>query len=106
MTKESGCTATLARVYADQGHYRQAMDIYRVLIRENPEREDYQEALKDLEERPTRHASHPGGEMENHGARTIDDLVPLFEQWLDLLLQHQRHRILKKIKKCLSRHPR
>ena len=41
-------TATMARVYADQGRYDEAAQIYRYLLDQNPDRTDLQQALNDV----------------------------------------------------------
>ena len=38
-------TATMARVYAEQGHWDKSAEIYRYLLKQEPERVDYLEAL-------------------------------------------------------------
>jgi len=38
-------TVTMARVYADQGHYEDAARIYRHLLDQTPDRSDLKEAL-------------------------------------------------------------
>ena len=38
-------TVTMARVYADQGHYAEAARIYRHLLDQTPDRSDLREAL-------------------------------------------------------------
>ena len=41
-------TVTMARVYADQGHYEDAARIYRHLLDQTPDRSDLKEALDDV----------------------------------------------------------
>jgi cytochrome c-type biogenesis protein CcmH/NrfG len=41
-------TGTMAKVYADQGHWDKTAEIYRHLLRLEPERIDYLEALAEL----------------------------------------------------------
>ena len=38
-------TATMAKLYADQGYWRKAAETYRHLVQEHPHRQDYKDAL-------------------------------------------------------------
>jgi pentatricopeptide repeat protein len=78
-------TATMARVYAQQGHYEKAADIYRHLLKREPDRRDLLEALADTEEK-----------LSNQGPKTDADLVPALRKWIRLLLQYRHLRQLKK----------
>ena len=42
-------TATMAKLYADQGYWRKAADIYRHLVHQNPYRQDFKDALASAE---------------------------------------------------------
>ncbi|MFZ0131956.1 MAG: hypothetical protein WAK95_05390 [Desulfobacterales bacterium] len=42
-------TATMAKIYAGQGHYDLAAEIYRHLLRENPDRREWADALGTIE---------------------------------------------------------
>ena len=42
-------TATMAKVYADQGHTEKAIEIYKFILDRDPERSDIREALESLE---------------------------------------------------------
>ena len=46
-------TATMAKLYADQGYWRKAADIYRRLLESEPHRLDLKDALSDIEEKMT-----------------------------------------------------
>ena len=37
-------TETMAKVYAEQGHWAKAVEIYRILVADEPERQDYADA--------------------------------------------------------------
>ena len=56
-------TATMAEIYAKQGHLAQAMDIYRKLIQKHPEQVKYQARLTQLEdqEKTARPETEPAG---------------------------------------------
>ena len=79
-------TATMAGVYAQQGHFEKAVEIYRFLLEREPNRQDIADALAELEKR-----------IEKEGAKTDKDLVPLFRKWVRLVLEFNR---LQKLKKC------
>jgi hypothetical protein len=66
-------TATMARVYAQQGYLLQAARIYRRLLREAPQREDLKAALTDIE---SRMAAQKGPSRRELGA--------LLREWADL----------------------
>ena len=83
-------TATMAKVFADQGYFEKAVKIYRYLLENEPGRQDLIKALADVEQKLS--VKHPKG---------IAHLVPLFEQWLDLLLRYNRLQKLKKLHRRL-----
>jgi len=69
-------TVTMARVYAEQGNLEEAKRVYRYLLEKEPGHRDLVEALEDLEAR---------------GRNTqIEDLLPLFRQWMDLVFRYNR----------------
>jgi hypothetical protein len=84
MGKDPRGTVTLARLYAQQGHWGEAAEIYRGLLRENPGRDDLREALADAERRRSR--------------RTPEEVVPLLREWIDLLFRCDRLRRLRRLK--------
>ena len=86
-------TVTMARVYASQGHGKKAIEIYQHLLKEEPDRKDLAEALADLENRMAGVAGTEGKKLE--------DLIPLYREWIDLLFRHDRLQKLKKLKNRL-----
>jgi len=80
-------TATLAKVFAEQGHWEKAAEIYRNLLQHDPEREDLARALAEAE-----------AGMHAAGRKLSQDLVPLFREWIDLLLNYDRLRKLRRFK--------
>ena len=84
-------TATMAGIYADQGHYEKAADIYRFLLKQDPTRKDIAAALGAIEKKQSREKSH----------RT-ECLVSLLEEWITLIFRYNRLQELEKIKKCLN----
>ncbi len=76
-------TLTMAKVYEDQGNDKEALRILKHLISEEPERTDVISAINRIKKRTA-----PASEKQ---------LARLFEEWVDLLLTHQRIRRLKQM---------
>ena len=72
----------MAIVYADQGNLLKAAEIYRYLLKSEPEQIDLKDALAEIERRLNK--------------KSPEDLIRLFNRWIDLLLMH--HNIQKLIK--------
>ncbi len=83
-------TETMANVYAQQGHWSRVADIYRHLLAAEPERLDYADALAEAEAR-----------MQDSGRKLPEQLVPLFREWIELLLKTEELNRLKKLKNRL-----
>ena len=81
-------TLTMAQVYAGQGHWQKAVEIYRHLLLEEPEREDLREGLKAAEEA-----------LVEQGVRKLDELSPLLQTWLKLQTRYHHLKKLKNIKR-------
>jgi tetratricopeptide (TPR) repeat protein len=81
-------TGTMAKVYASQGHWDKAAEIYRHLLRMEPERTDYLEALAEAERMLSASGKRPG-----------EDLEPLFHQWIDLMLKYKNLQKLRRLKR-------
>lgn len=79
-------TLTMARLLAEQGHWQEAADIYRHLVRENPGREELSAALVEAERR-----------LREPSPKTAADLDPLFEEWIGLVFKAQRMRRLRQL---------
>jgi len=84
-------TETMAEVYADQGHWEKVVEIYRHLLAIEPERLEYADALAEAENRMRTSRKAP------------EQLVPLFQEWIDLLFKYEKLRKLKKL--IRGRHP-
>jgi hypothetical protein len=80
-------TATMAKVYVDQGHWAKAAEIYRYLLKQEPEREDYLEALAGVEKN-----------LISSGQKPAERLAPLFHQLFDLMLRLKNLQKLRKLK--------
>ena len=80
-------TVTMAKVYAGQGHWDKAAEIYRYLLRMEPERTDYLEALAEAER------------MLKTSSQAVEDLASLFHQWIDLMLKYKNLQKLRRLKR-------
>ena len=83
-------TETMAGVYADQGHWAKAVEIYRHLVELEPQRQDLFDALE-----------HARQKMGEHPDTSPEELVPLFRQWIELLLQKEKLERLRKLRRKL-----
>ena len=91
MPVENGLkTAIMARIFTQQGHYRRAADIYRFLLRQDPNRKDLLEELADVERL-----------LEKKNAESGTHLGALFEEWITLLLRYRQVKQLERLKKDL-----
>ncbi len=77
-------TKTMAKVYADQGYFEKAAEVYRYLLKQDPERQDIVEALAEVEIKLSEKAP--------------DKLALLFGEWIDLAVKYNSLQKLKKIK--------
>ena len=84
-------TETMAKIYVDQGYLEKAAEVYRHLLTVEPEREDLAEALARIEDK-----------MSADGRKRTTDLVPLLEEWIELLLRYNNLRKLKKLKERIN----
>ena len=72
-------TATMAKVYASQGYLEKSAEIYRHLLKNEPDREEYHKALNEVE-----------NGLKEIGRPESKDLVLLFSEWFELLLKHKK----------------
>ena len=79
-------TETMAGIYANQGHYGKAIDIYRRLLEQHPDRTDLKDKLRRIE-------TQKKYEDENR-------LADKFSEWLDLLMKRKKLDALKQLKKA------
>jgi len=88
MSKEIGIyTETMAKVYALQGHWGKAAEIYRHLLSETPARKDLADALAEAEKK----------KLEDL-PKNPDQLVPLFREWIELLFRCAKLQKLRNLK--------
>ena len=80
-------TRTMAKVYADQGNLLKAAEIYRYLLKSEPEQIDLKDALAEIERRLNK--------------KSPEDLIRLFNRWIDLLLKYHNVQQLMKLRNYL-----
>ncbi len=83
-------TATMAKVYVQQGHYNKAAEIYRHILSNEPERQDIAMELSMVEQRLA--------EIESEADSRENDLVFLFQKWFQMAAKYRRIETLKKLK--------
>jgi tetratricopeptide (TPR) repeat protein len=83
-------TETMAKVYADQGHWARAVEIYQHLVQAAPQRQDLIAALEYARQK-----------REEQPDTRPEELVPLFREWIELLLQQEKLEKLKKLRRKL-----
>jgi predicted Zn-dependent protease len=84
-------TMTLARVFAEQGHWEKSVEIYQNLLRQDPDRPDAAQALAEAQ-----------AALAAAGPASARALAPLLQEWIDLLLKHDRLRKLRRLKARVS----
>jgi hypothetical protein len=84
-------TATMAKIYAGQGHYDMAADIYRHLLRQDPERRDWADALTQIEVKLAAQA-------ENR----FRDPAGRLAEWVGLMLSYRRLLDLRNIRRQVA----
>ena len=96
MTNSEFHTATMARVYAQQGHYQKAADIYRHILLKEPDRKEIVDALSMIEKQLADVESESKPDLQEK------DLVHLFHEWFQMAIGHGRIERLKKLKQQFS----
>jgi hypothetical protein len=88
MTKDIGIyTETMAKVYATQGHWEKAAEIYRHLLSEAPARKEIADALAEVEKKILRDSP-----------KDPEQLVPLFREWIQLMIRSENLKKLRSLK--------
>ena len=91
MSRDVGIyTETMAKVYASQGHWAKAAEIYRHLLTEAPARKDFSDALAKAEKK-----------ISNDSHKNPEQLVPLFREWIELLFRHDKLQKLRNLRRQL-----
>ena len=77
MTLSPDCyTATMARIFTEQGYQRKAAEIYRYLLAHAPERADLRDALASLERR-----------IAEQPAPSRKDMEMMLRDWAEMIKQ-------------------
>jgi hypothetical protein len=88
MNDEVFYTRTMAKVHTEQGNLGKAAEIYKYLLKQEPDRQDLINALS---------------EIENKGFdKDLENLFMLFSEWIDLLLKYNNLQRLKKLKSYIG----
>ena len=88
MSKEIGIyTETMAKVYAAQGHWEKAAEIYRHLLSGAPARNDFADALAEAEKK-----------IPKDSHKNPEQLVHLFREWIELLFRRENLKKLRNLK--------
>ena len=88
MSKEIGIyTETMAKVYAAQGHWEKAAEIYRHLLIGAPARKDFADALAEAEKK-----------IPKDSHKNFEQLVILFREWIELLFRREKLQKLRNLK--------
>ena len=80
-------TKTMAKVYADQGYLSKAAEIYRLLLKQEPDRKDLIDELSKIKKKLSE--------------KTPSDPVLLLSKWIDLELKYNNLKKLKNIRNAL-----
>ena len=91
MTDAEFYTATMAKVYEQQGLLEKAADIYRFILEREPGRTEVGKALAELENK-----------IDESAPKSDRDLMQLFSKWIELVLSYKRVQALKKIEDSLQ----
>jgi hypothetical protein len=84
-------TATMAKIYAGQGHYEMAAEIYRHLLREDPDRRDWADALAQIE-------AKLAAQVESR----FRDPAGRLAEWIGLMLSYRRLLDLRDIRRQIA----
>ena len=88
MSREIGIyTETMAKVFAAQGHWEKAAEIYRHLLTEAPAREELADALAEVEK-----------SIGKEPQMDPEQLVLLFREWIQLVFRREKLNKLRNLK--------
>jgi len=83
-------TKTMANVYARQGYFAKASEIYRYLLKHNPESQELNDLLSEVEKK-----------LNEKEKKDREILEKLFRKWIYLQLSYNRIQKLKQFKQYL-----
>jgi tetratricopeptide (TPR) repeat protein len=79
----------MAKIYTQQGHYDHAIEIYRRLLKDNPEQPDLIEALREAKRQQ---------KLQNKAK--YKKLSALIKEWIELM---HKYRLIKKLNRLWGR---
>lgn len=88
-------TVSMAKLCAGQGYYEASAGIYRRLLEKEPDREDLQTALADVEEKLASQAQAPPGKTAR--------LESLVREWVSLMVEHDIRQKFERIRGSIRR---
>ena len=77
-------TKTLAEIYLQQGHFREAYDIFKILLEKDPNNKEIKEKLKELNEKLNLSPSSPSRVPPD------EEKLRLLERWLSNIRERRR----------------
>ncbi|MDL1968262.1 MAG: hypothetical protein LWW97_06865 [Deltaproteobacteria bacterium] len=80
-------TKTMANVYAEQGYFEKAVEIYKHLLKHDPESREVNDLLSEVENK-----------LYEKQKKDREILEKLFRKWIYLQLSYNRLQTLKKFK--------
>ncbi len=83
-------TKTMANLYAEQGYFAKASEIYRYLLKHNPESRELNDLLSEVEKK-----------LNEKQKKDREILEKLFRKWIYLQVSYNRLQKLKKFKQYL-----
>ena len=83
-------TKTMANVYAEQGYFAKASEIYRYLLKHSPESRELNDLLSGVEKK-----------LNEKERKDREILEKLFRKWIYLQVSYNRLQKLKKFKQYL-----
>ena len=88
MSREIGIyTETMAKVFAAQGHWEKAAEVYRHLLTEAPARKELSDALAEVEK-----------SIGKEPQKDFEQLVLLFREWIQLVFRREKLNKLRNLK--------
>ena len=84
-------TATMAKIYAGQGHYDMAAEIYRHLLRKNPDCRDWADALAQIE-----------AKLAVQAESSFREPARRLAEWIGLMLSYRRLLDLQDIRRQVA----
>ena len=77
----------MAEIYASQGHFDQALSVYRKIVERHPMERKYHERIEELQMLSSASSvSNPGpSPSADHGAARHQKAIRVLEQWLEAI---------------------